>query len=77
MLERTGFYAKHRLPKLLLSLIYLLAIEIVGVVRSGKSPIEASAPTFFIVAFGVFLWFLYKDRLVVILKEPKPKLSLA
>ncbi len=77
LLERTGFYAKHRLPKLLLSLIYLLAIEIVGVVRSGKSPIEASAPTFFIVAFGVFLWFLYKDRLVVILKEPKPKLSLA
>ena len=77
LLERFGFFLRHRIPKLIIAFLYLLIVEIVGVLSSGLPIIEASAPTFFIVAFGVFMWFLYKDRLVVILKEPKPMLSLA
>jgi len=77
--ERAGFFLKHRAVKMVVMIAYLLVVEIVAVIAStAKNPIQdALYPTFYIIAFGLFLWFLYKDRLVVFLKEPKPKLSLA
>lgn len=76
LLERAGFFLHNRKLKAGIVLSYLLAIEIVAVIASKRPLADAISPTFFIAAFGTFLWFLYKDRLVVILKEPKPLLSL-
>ncbi len=76
LLERAGFFLKHRTPKVALVGVYLLAVEIAAAVLSKASPVTALAPTFFIAAFALFLWFLYKDRLVVYFAEPKAKLSL-
>jgi len=77
LLERAGFFLRNRAPRLLVVLLYLLTVEVVAVVVSKRPLQDAVSPTFFIVAFGVFLWFLYKDRITVILKEPKQSLSLA
>ncbi len=76
LLERAGFFLKRRAPKVALLGAYLLAVEIAAAVLSKNSPVSALAPTFFIAAFALFLWFLYKDRLVIHLAEPKAKLSL-
>lgn len=77
LLERAGFFLKHRPAKVVILLAYLLAIEVVAVFISKENIGRAISPTFFIAAFGLFLWFLYKDRLVVILKEPKPRIALS
>ncbi len=77
LLERTGFFIKKRGIKVFVLAAFLLIVEIVAVIRTSRPLFDAAAPTFFIIAFGLFLWFLYKDRLVVFLSEPKPKLSLA
>lgn len=76
LLERAGFFLRNRAPRLLAVLLYLLTVEIVAVVVSKRPLQYAVSPTFFIVAFGVFLWFLYKDRITVILREPRQPLSL-
>lgn len=76
LLERAGFFLKRRAPKVALVGAYLLAVEIAAAFLSKASPLTALAPTFFIAAFALFLWFLYKDRLVIHLAEPKAKLSL-
>lgn len=77
LLERANFFSRHRLAKIIILIIYLLCIEVVGVLYGGEAFNDAIGASFFMIAFAVFLWFLYKDRLVVILKEPKPRLSLA
>jgi len=76
--ERAGFFLKHRAIKIFVMIGYLLMIEIVAViVLNTKNPIQdVLAPTFYIIAFGLFLWVLYRNQLVVIMREPRPKLSL-
>jgi len=76
LLERADFFKARRVIKGIALLGYLLTIEGIAVVYSKSSITVALSAFFFIVAFGVLLWFLYKDRLVVFLKEPKPSLSL-
>jgi DNA-binding CsgD family transcriptional regulator len=76
LLERAGFFLKRRTAKVVALLAYLFAIEFAAAFWKKASFQAAISPTFFIAAFGLFLWFLYKDRLVVFLKEPKPELSL-
>ncbi|OHE63208.1 MAG: hypothetical protein A2Z99_14955 [Treponema sp. GWB1_62_6] len=77
LLERTGFFLKRRSIKVIAATMYLLAIEVASVLLTERPMVDAISPTFFIIAFGFFLWFLYKDTLVIILREPKPKLSLS
>ncbi len=77
MLERAGFFTKYRTIKIVGLIIYLLGMQTISVVFAGEHFNDAMAASFFILAFGVFLWFLYKDRLVVFLREPKPRFSLA
>ncbi|HUX37679.1 MAG TPA: sigma factor-like helix-turn-helix DNA-binding protein [Rectinemataceae bacterium] len=77
LLERTGVFHKRRRLRVGLLVLYLFAMEVAAVFYMKRPAFDAVAPTFFISAFGLFLWFLYKDRLVVFLKEPKPRLSLA
>lgn len=76
LLERAGFFVRHRRAKTVGVGVALLGMELAAAIVSKSSLMKALAPTFFILAFGVFLWFLYKDRLVILLKEPKPRLSL-
>lgn len=77
LLERSGFFLKRRLLKIVALGVYLLATEIASVIIS-KSPIgDAILPTFFIASFCLFLWILYKDKLIIVMKEPKPALSLS
>ncbi|OHD24835.1 MAG: hypothetical protein A2Y38_18785 [Spirochaetes bacterium GWB1_59_5] len=77
LLERANFFAKYRIIKIVGLIIYLLGIEAVSVIFAGEKFNDALSASFFTLAFGVFLWFLYKDRFVVFLKEPKPRLSLS
>ena len=77
LLERTGFFLKKRLFKGILLSSYLLIMEITSVLLSKAPLFNAIAPTFFITSFGLFLWILYKDKLVIIMKEKKPTLSLS
>lgn len=77
LFERAGFFKSHRLLKAALLALYLLALETISVIFAHEVWTRAMSAVFFIFAFGVFLWFLYRDRIVVILKEPKPRLSLA
>ena len=76
LIERAGFFQKARARKITILALFLLAQELVAVFFTKRPLFDAVGPTFFVLAFGVFLWFLYKDRLVVFLKEPKPELSL-
>jgi DNA-binding CsgD family transcriptional regulator len=77
LLERAGIFQKRRGQTVVLLALYLTAMEVVGVFYRKRPIFEAIAPTFFILSFGLFLWFLYKDKLVIIIKEPKGRVSLA
>lgn len=77
LLERANFFSRHRFIKSMALIVYLVGIEAFAVIFAAEKFENAVGGSFFILAFGVFLWFLYKDRLVVFLKEPKPRLSLA
>ena len=76
LLERAGFFRKNRRPKIILVAAYFLAQELAAAFIGHQSLFEALSPTLFTVAFGLLLWYLYRDRLLVFLREPKPKLSL-
>ncbi len=76
LLERAGFFNKHRLPKAIGAILYLFGWELAAVFTSGANFTFAITPVFFILAFLFFLWILYRDRMIVYLKEPKPRLSL-
>jgi len=76
LLERGGFFERHRPVKVAGTALLLITLEVISALREKVDPVEALFPTFFIAAFALFLWFLYKDRLVVYLAEPKAKLSL-
>lgn len=76
LLFRLGFYETRRGVKLFLSLGYLYAWELFFAIRMGRELIYSLTPIFFITAFLMILYFAYKEKLMVYLKEPKPKLSL-
>jgi DNA-binding CsgD family transcriptional regulator len=73
---KLGFYNRNRILKAVLCVAYILALEIAAAFKNGKRFYLGLVPTFFIVAFIAFLFLVFRDRLVVYLKEPKPKLCL-
>jgi DNA-binding CsgD family transcriptional regulator len=77
LLERAGFMQRRRILTLGLLTIYLVILEVAAVLYAKHSLLEAIGVTFFILAFALFLWYLYEDKLVIIIKEPKPRVSLA
>ena len=77
LLERAGLFKKRRGLTVVSLSLFLLAMEVAAVFFTRRSLFHAIAPTFFILSFGLFLWFLYKDKLVIIIKEPKARISLA
>lgn len=77
LLERAGFFLKHRLPRALAVLGYFVVLEGGSLFLAKEGLYNAVSACFFMVAFGVFVWLLYKDRLVVYLAEPKTKPALS
>lgn len=76
LLKSFGFFNKNGPLKMFLCVVYLLLTELTGAFFSKDTLQAAIAPTYFISAFLYLLWFFYKDKLVIYLKEPKPKFSL-
>ncbi len=77
-LFRMGFYEKRRVLRLVLSLAYLYAVELFFAITQHASDwTSAFMPVFFITAFLIMLYLAYQEKIMVYLKEPKEKLSLA
>ena len=76
LLFKTGFFDKHRIPKLTSLLIYLYGWELFAAFRSGRYMALSLTPVFFVTAFLVYLYILYREQIIVYLKEPKPLLDL-
>ncbi len=77
LLFRLGFFNRHRVSKLIISLAYLYVWEIIKALQSTGGLINALMPVFFITAFLLMLYFAYQEKIMVYLKEPKERLSLA
>jgi DNA-binding CsgD family transcriptional regulator len=76
LLFRLGFFEKHRLIKLIACLAYLLGVEIGAMVIVRHALGDALSASFFILSFLLFFYFMFQDKLMVFLSEPKAKLSL-
>lgn len=76
LMYRLGFFERHRLAKLMLSIAYFYSCEILMGVTSGASILEIIDPIIFMTLFLAFLMIVYGDRWIVYLKVPKPLLSL-
>ena len=76
LLFRLGFFEHYRLPKILVSLVYLYFWEVWTALRSGRSLFKAFTPVFFVTAFLLMLYVAFSEKLMVYLHEPKEKLSL-
>lgn len=77
LLERGGFFGRHRARKTILLGALLVSAELYAVIYANESLLLALGPTLFILAFGAFFWFLYRERIVIVLREPKLRLSLS
>lgn len=77
LLFRLGFFERQRLPKLGLALAYLYGWEIYAALRTERNLIYAFTPTFFITVFLLLLYFAYHEKIMVYLKEPKERISMA
>ena len=77
LLERAGLLQRKRGVTVALLASFLLAVEVAAVFFSKRPFFEAVAPTFFMLSLALFLWYLYKDKLVIIIKDPKPRVSLS
>jgi DNA-binding CsgD family transcriptional regulator len=76
LLFKLDFFDKHRAVKLSGCVVYLTAIEVFENLRLGSQLYFALTPVLFILAFLVFLYLTFRDKIFVYLKEPKPKFSL-
>jgi DNA-binding CsgD family transcriptional regulator len=76
LLLRLGFYDRFRVPKIVGSLVYLIAIEAASGIKSRAGLLSGFLSVFFIAAFIAFLLLTFRDKIFVYLKEPKPILSL-
>lgn len=76
LLFRLGFYDHHRIPKFIVSILYLYLCELAAVLHNGERLSYSLTPIFFITAFLAFLYLAFKEKLVVYLREPKPSFSL-
>lgn len=76
LLFRLGFFESKRIFKFLICISYLLGIEVFSAIHSEGKYYKIIEAVFFIVAFLVFFYLMFSDKLMVFLNEPKTKLSL-
>ncbi len=76
LLFKIGFYNRQRILKTVVSIAYLLTLEVVSAFTKHEELYNGLLPVFFILGFIFFLYLTFRDRIIVYLKEPKTKLSL-
>ncbi|NLJ47054.1 MAG: helix-turn-helix transcriptional regulator [Treponema sp.] len=76
LLFKIGFFDRGRIPKILGLLLYLYGWELFAALRAGRNREYSLTPVFFVTVFLVYLYILYKDQIIVYLKQPKPLLDL-
>jgi DNA-binding CsgD family transcriptional regulator len=76
LLFKLGFFSRFRVAKAALCVVYLTTLEVLANLNTKNGLYMAITPIFFIVAFILFLFVAFRDRIVVYLKEPKRQLSL-
>ncbi len=78
MLFQLGYMDRRRRIKIVALILYLFASIILGVMRGERlHPVRSVAPVLFTLVFLVLLYILFKEKIVVYLREPKPPYSLA
>ncbi len=77
LLYKGGYLDTFRKVKFFLLILYLYGVELYfAVYKNGFVPSAFSA-VFFITVFLVFMYLMFKDQVIVYLKEKKPELSLS
>lgn len=76
LLYKGGYLERRRLIKLSLLGLYLYAMLFYAAFGKGFYSTYAIGPLFFTTAFLAFLYLIFKEQVVVYLKEKKPVLSL-
>jgi len=76
LLFKIGFFEKGRIPKIIGLSVYLYGWELFAAIRAGRYTGLSLTPVFFVTVFLIFLYILYKDQIIVYLKQPKPLLDL-
>jgi DNA-binding CsgD family transcriptional regulator len=71
-----GFFNERRTIKMLACILYLFSVEIFGALSAKRSILATLPAIFFIMAFLLFFYYMFSDKLMVFLNEPKTKLSL-
>lgn len=77
LLYKGGYLERRRVIKTVVLLVYLYAWLTVGAIRLSLHRTFSFGPLFFMTAFLAFLYLVFKEQVVVYLKEKKPVLSLA
>lgn len=76
LLFKIGFFNSRRIPKAIGVLLYLYLAQIALAVIVGRPFRLAFTSVFFVTVFLVVLYILYKEEIIVYLKEPRPVLDL-
>jgi DNA-binding CsgD family transcriptional regulator len=76
LLYKLDFFVRARKTKIIVCLAYLYVIELVSAFINTRNLYYAFTPVFFITIFLTFLYLAFNERVVVYLKETKPRLSL-
>jgi DNA-binding CsgD family transcriptional regulator len=76
LLFKIGFFEKGRIPKIVGLLVYLYGWELYAALRAGRNTSSPYTAVFFVTAFLLYLYILYKEQIIVYLKQPKPLLDL-
>jgi DNA-binding CsgD family transcriptional regulator len=74
---RLGFFARWKMLKFALSILYFFLCQAVRGIRAGESLVTIVIYLLFLSLFLLFLLIVYGERWIIYLKEPKPLLFLS
>lgn len=77
LLYKGGYLERRRVLKTVSLLVYLYVWLTVGAIRLSLHRTLSLGPLFFMTAFLAFLYLVFKEQVVVYLREKKPVLSLS
>ena len=69
LLFKIGFFERGRIPKILGLLVYLYGWELFAAFKSGRNREYSLSPVFFVTVFLIYLYILYKEKIIVYLKQ--------
>ncbi len=76
LMFRLGYFRKKAALKFTGLILFFFTCEILGATIGRRSLVTGVMPVFFVTVFLLLLYFSYEEKLMVYLKEPKPRLSL-